>query len=136
LARSSPWPAKCPSQRRSRSRWLTFRAAGRGSPYPFLGGLLEGVTVSFSAPATGDGATLSAANAVTNSSGVAGVSATDNSSAGGYNATASLGSLTAAFSLTNTAFSPCDVNQDGKTNVLDVRKTIDEALGRYRRRTT
>ena len=39
------------------------------------------------------------------------------------------GSAQANASDTTTILSPCDVNQDGLTNVADVQKTIDEALG-------
>jgi len=39
------------------------------------------------------------------------------------------GSAQANASDSTTILSPCDVNQDGITNVADVQKTIDEALG-------
>jgi hypothetical protein len=94
------------------------------------GNPVSGVTVNFTAPTSGASATLSAASAVTNSSGVASVTATANGIVGGYSVTAKAGSLSAAFSLTNSALSPCDVNQDGKTNVLDVQMMINEALGK------
>jgi hypothetical protein len=73
---------------------------------------------------------LSATNTVTNSYGVAAVTATANNSLGTYSVMAKVGSLTANFSLTNSAFSPCDVNQDGVTDVHDVQQMINEALGK------
>jgi hypothetical protein len=36
---------------------------------------------------------------------------------------------TATFALTNSSFSPCDADQDGKVNVADVQRLINEALG-------
>jgi len=64
---------------------------------------MSGVTVSFTGPATGAGATLSVASAVTNASGVASTAATANGTAGSYAVTASVANLaqTAAFALTN-----------------------------------
>jgi hypothetical protein len=69
------------------------------------GNPVAGVTVNFAVPGSGAGATLSAASAVTNGSGVASVTATANATAGSYNVTASVvGVVTpATFSLTNTA---------------------------------
>jgi len=93
------------------------------------GNPLSGITVNFAAPASTATSTLSAANAVSNSSGIASVTATANSGVGGYTVTATAGSLSAQFSLTNTALSPCDVNQDTVTNVQDVQKMVNEGLG-------
>jgi hypothetical protein len=69
------------------------------------GNPVAGVTVNFAVPGSGASATLSAASAVTNGSGVASVTATANATAGSYNVTASVvGVVTpATFSLTNTA---------------------------------
>jgi hypothetical protein len=69
------------------------------------GNPVAGVTVNFAVPGSGASATLSAASAVTNASGVASVTATANATAGSYNVTASVvGVVTpATFSLTNTA---------------------------------
>jgi hypothetical protein len=59
-----------------------------------------GVIVSFTSPSTG--ATLSSPAALTDASGVASVTATAKHTVGSYTVTASAGSLTAAFNLTNT----------------------------------
>jgi uncharacterized repeat protein (TIGR01451 family) len=61
-----------------------------------------GVTVTFTVPGSGASATLSSATAVTNASGLASITATANTVAGSYNATATVGLLTATFALTNT----------------------------------
>jgi hypothetical protein len=60
-----------------------------------------GVTVTFTAPSTGASAVLSSATAVTNASGVASVLAIANGTAGSYTVIASVGALSASFSLTN-----------------------------------
>jgi hypothetical protein len=76
----------------------TVRDAG-GNP-------VSGVTVTFTAPASGAGATFTGGNtAVTNASGVASKAVTANSIAGSYNVTASAPGVAtpATFSLTNTA---------------------------------
>ena len=67
------------------------------------GNAVPGVTVTFTAPATGASATLSSATALTNDSGVASVTATANSTAGTYAVSAAAGSFSASFVLTNTA---------------------------------
>ncbi len=95
---------------------------GSGNP-------LNGIAVSFTAPTSGATATLSANSLVTDNYGVASVAATANNVAGSYTVTVKAGSLSANFSLTNTTFSPCDVNQDTKVDLLDVQKMINEALG-------
>ncbi len=82
------------------------------------------------APTSGATATLSASSLVTDNYGNAIGIATANNVAGSYSVTAKAGSLSANFSLTNAAFSPCDVNQDTKIDILDVQKTINEALGK------
>jgi hypothetical protein len=69
------------------------------------GNPVTGVTVNFAVPGSGASATLSAASAITNGSGVASVTATANATAGSYNVTASVAGVAtpATFSLTNTA---------------------------------
>jgi len=62
---------------------------------------LTGVSVAFSAPATGAGASFSATTATTGPNGVASVSAVANGVVGSYTVTASAGGLTANFALTN-----------------------------------
>jgi len=76
------------------------------------GNPVAGVTVNFAVPGSGASATLSAASAVTNSSGVASVTATANATAGSYNVTASVVGVAtpATFSLTNTAGSAAFVS--------------------------
>ena len=61
----------------------------------------SGVTVTFSAPASGASAVLSSGTAVTNASGVASVTATANNIPGAYTVTARAGGLSATFSLSN-----------------------------------
>ncbi len=70
-----------------------------------IGNPVSGVTVNFLAPGSGASATLSAATAVTNASGVASVTATANATVGSYSVTASVAGVVtpATFSLTNTA---------------------------------
>ena len=81
------------------------------------GNPVAGVTVNFAVPGSGASATLSAASAVTNGSGVASVTATANATAGSYNVTASVvGVLTpATFSLTNTAGSATTMTANAGT---------------------
>jgi hypothetical protein len=62
---------------------------------------VSGVTVSFTAPATGASAVLSAGSAVTNGNGVASVTATANNTAGSYLVSVSAGGLSANFSMIN-----------------------------------
>ncbi len=65
---------------------------------------VSGVTVTFTAPASGASATLSATSAVTDANGHATVTATANSTAGSYTVTAAAAGVatSATFSLTNT----------------------------------
>src|SRR6185369_3833272 len=65
------------------------------------GNPVSGVPVTFTAPAGGAGAALSASTVFTNLSGVAGVTATANNQPGSYTVTATLNNLTALFLLTN-----------------------------------
>jgi hypothetical protein len=77
---------------------------------------VSGVKVSFTPPASGAGAVLSAPSAITNSSGTASVTATANGTAGGYTIAAAASGLTASsFSLTNGKASPT-VNATANTN--------------------
>ena len=90
----------------------TAQSAGTGSPFGLplqvtvrnSGAPLGGAAVTFSAPTSGASATLSASSAVTNASGVAGVTATANAIAGNYVVTATYQGQTASFSLSNTTF--------------------------------
>jgi hypothetical protein len=117
----------------------TPQTTGLGSVFPTplqakvtdaVGNPIAGITVNFQAPTTGASATLSAASAVTNAAGIASLTATANSATGTYSVAASVAGLPAVnFTLTNSAFSPCDVNQDGQTNALDIKQMIKEALG-------
>jgi hypothetical protein len=68
------------------------------------GNPVSGVTVNFAAPGSGASAALSAGSDVTDASGLASVTATANTVAGGYNVTASATGLTSVtFGLTNTS---------------------------------
>jgi hypothetical protein len=66
---------------------------------------VAGVSVGFAAPAAGASASLSAASATTDAQGLASISATANSVAGGYTIVASINgvAVSASFALTNTA---------------------------------
>lgn len=66
---------------------------------------VSGVTVEFTAPSSGPGATLSAASEVTGANGQATVTAIANPTSGSYTVSASAYALSASFSLTNTALS-------------------------------
>lgn len=78
---------------------------------------VPGVTVTFSAPASGATATLSSATAVTDNGGVASVTATANSIAGAYNVTASAAGVVAStnFALTNSAGAAMTIAVTGGT---------------------
>ncbi|HLK69398.1 MAG TPA: discoidin domain-containing protein [Bryobacteraceae bacterium] len=67
------------------------------------GSPVAGQTIAYQAPSGGASASLSSATAITNSNGVASVTATANGTAGAYTVTASSGGLSATFSLTNTS---------------------------------
>jgi uncharacterized repeat protein (TIGR01451 family) len=73
------------------------------------GNPVSGVTVTFSSPATGAGATLSNSTAVTNGAGLASVTATANNTAGNYSIVASAGAMTASLPLTNYAATPASL---------------------------
>ena len=66
-----------------------------------LGFPLDGVNVTFAGPGSGAGITAGG-NAATNASGIASFSASANGNAGSYSVTATVGSLTAGYTLTNT----------------------------------
>ena len=94
------------------------------------GNAINGVTVNFTAPASGPSATLSSGTAVTGATGIAAVTATANSVAGSYGVTAGVGLLHVSFALTNVVPpGKCDVNLDGVADVGDVQIMIGEALG-------
>lgn len=64
---------------------------------------LEGATVTFTAPASGASAVLSAGTVQTNAGGEASVTAAANATVGAYTVTASVGGLSVNFALTNVA---------------------------------
>ncbi len=66
-----------------------------------FGNPVPAVDVLFTAPSSGQGATLSSPTATTNASGVASVTATANATAGVYVVTASINGASQAFNLTN-----------------------------------
>ena len=84
-----------------------------GKPVP-------GASVTFTAPSTGAGAVLSPATAVTNSAGVARVTATANGVAGSYAVRASYQGLTASFPLTNTTIGSLTAASGGTPQVTPV----------------
>jgi len=92
---------------------------------------LAGFSVNFSAPSSGASAVLSSPSAITNTSGIATVTATANAFGGTYNVTAAIGGYTAVFALRNIAplNNKCDVNLDSVVNVADVQLMVNEALG-------
>ena len=93
--------------------------------------LIPGVTVNFTVvPASGAGAVLSSGTAVTNSLGLAQVTATANSTAGAYTVTATFGALPSAnFSLTNTVGPPASVTVfDGNNQSAVVTVGFTKAL--------
>ncbi|MEZ4363474.1 MAG: Ig-like domain-containing protein [Kofleriaceae bacterium] len=91
---------------------------------------VPGITVTFTPPASGAGATLSAATAVTNASGQVSLNATANTVAGSYAVTASVvGVVTpASFALTNTAGAPATLTLLGATTRS---ATVDASLGTF-----
>ena len=95
------------------------------------GNPLSGITVTFTAPASGAGAALSATSAVTNASGIASVTATGNGTAGAYNVTAGVNGtlLTVAFALANSTANACFINSDNVVTVADVQVVVNQALG-------
>jgi YVTN family beta-propeller protein len=77
-----------------------------------FGNPVSGVTVNFVAPGTGASATLSAASAVTDSSGIAQVTATATAAVGSYVVTATTAGVTgsAKFALTNLTGAPSQIS--------------------------
>jgi len=69
------------------------------------GNAVAGISVGFTAPSDGAGATLSSATATTDANGLASIAATANATAGSYNVVASVNGIgkSASFALTNTA---------------------------------
>jgi hypothetical protein len=101
----------------------TPQSTGINAPFPIplevsvkdaSGNPVSGVTVTFAVPTVGATAFLSA-RAVTNASGVASVIATAGSIAGSYTVTASVGALSASFSLTNIFLMPASITATGGT---------------------
>ena len=94
-----------------------------GNPVP-------GLSVTFSAPSSGAGATLSAATAVTNTSGIASVTATANTVAGAYVVTASaIGVPTQSFMLSNTAGVPNTISlNSGSLQSTQLNTTFAQPL--------
>jgi hypothetical protein len=94
---------------------------------------LAGVNVTFTAPGSGASGLFSNSSTTivvpTNASGIASAPFTANATAGPYNVSAAAGGLTVTFALTNSAYSLCDVGQNGITNVADVQWEVNEALG-------
>ncbi len=80
----------------------------------FVGAPVPGATISFSAPATGASATLSAGTAVTDANGLASVIAKANGSVGSYAVDAAANSVApaASFTLTNATAGPINVTDD------------------------
>jgi len=93
----------------------TFPSALQVTVKDTAGNPVSGANVSFAAPASGASAVLSSNFAVTNSAGVASVTATANNTAGSYSVTASIGTLSVAFSLTNTSAAPGSITASGGT---------------------
>lgn len=81
-----------------------FRTPLSAAVKDIAGNPVSGVTVSFTPPASGASAVLSAASAVTNSNGIASVQASANTVPGAYNVTAAVAGVAqpALFALTNT----------------------------------
>ena len=80
---------------------------------------VAGVTVTFSAPASGASASLSSGTATTNGSGVASITATANGTAGSYNVSATAAGVAspAVFALTNQAGAPGSIAVTGGTQI-------------------
>ena len=89
---------------------------------------MSGVTVTFAVPGSGASATLSSPSATTNASGIAGVTATANTVAGGYSVTASIATFHAGFALTNQAGAPASIAATGGTPQTTPVNTVFPAL--------
>ena len=82
---------------------LQVKVLNNGNP-------LSGATVTFSVPTVGASAALSSATALTDASGIAGITATANNIPGGYVVTATVGGLSTTFALSNvTAAGPTNL---------------------------
>lgn len=92
------------------------------------GNVLNGVTVAFSAPAAGASAALSAATAVTNANGVASITATANATVGSYLVTATVGALTATFSLGNQGPSTVTLTTSPNPSTYGSRVTLTASV--------
>ena len=79
---------------------------------------LSNVSVTFTAPSSGATASLSAGSALSNSSGVASVTATATGAAGSYNVTATVGTFNAVFALTNAIDVPANFDARGVSTSL------------------
>ena len=86
---------------------VTVKDAG-GAP-------VAGAVVIFAVPSSGASATLSSATAITDGFGVASVTATANPVPGAYTVTATVGALSASFSLTNSTAAAASVQATGGT---------------------
>ncbi len=87
-----------------------------------------GVTITFTVPATGPRATLSAATAVTDASGQAQLTATAGTIPGTYNVTASQGLFSVNFALTNTVGAPANLTLIAPTTRS---APVNSALGTF-----
>jgi hypothetical protein len=101
----------------------TFSTALSALVKDSAGNPLNGITVTFTAPATGATAALTSYTAVTNNLGIATVSATANSVVGTYNVTAAVNSLSTTFTLTNTAGAPASIAVTGGSGQSTVVNT-------------
>lgn len=100
-SRGTPAPGATPQ---SAARSAAFAQPLAVTIKDAAGNPLQGLVVIYNVPGSGASATLSAPTAVTNSNGVASVTATANATAGGYAVTAGVSGLVvpASFALTNT----------------------------------
>ena len=70
---------------------------------------VQGITVTFTKPASGASGTFSVNTAVTDVNGIATATLTANTITGAYNVTATAGALTVTFAMTNTAGNPATI---------------------------
>jgi len=89
---------------------------------------IGGVILNFSAPFSGASANLSSATATTNASGIATVNAIANSVAGSYTVTATTGSFSATFALTNNAGPAVSMTATAGTPQMVAVTTVATAL--------
>ena len=117
-----------------------------GTPFPTplqvtitnSGAPMSGVTVNFTAPASGASATLSSSSAVTDANGNATVTATANATSGSYTVTASALGLSTSFSLVNLVAAPSvltpspatpQVTTIGSAFPLPLKVTLTDSAG-------